>query len=622
MIEKFKKHESLIRIITTSISLVALIISLILNLQKISLSIDLAWIAIILCGTPIIVGALIGIIKDHDITADVLVSLALIGSLILKEWFAAGEVAFIMQLGSILEDFTAAKAKSGISKLIKLTPKKANISQDGIIKCVPIEEIKVGDEVIVHAGETIPVDGIISEGYASINQSVITGESIPVDKSIGDEVISGTINGFSTFKYKATKVEKDSSLQRIIKLAKDVDINKAKIVKKADKWGMILVIVAFSTACLTTLVFSIMNNDFWFGFERGVTVLVVFCPCAFILATPTAILAGIGNLTKKGVIIKDGKALERLADCKYVGFDKTGTLTYGKPIINKICSIDYSNQEILKLAASLEKYSEHPLGHAIFNSYKGELYQAIKVKIEPGIGINATINNNHYALEKPSNLEKINRQLLNQEDEAINHGSTVVNLIKNNEVIGFISLIDEIRTNSSNLIKELKEAGYVPVLLTGDNEKVAKEVAMSLGIDEVYYQLKPEDKMNLINDFNNTNKKICMIGDGINDALALKSAQAGIALGGIGSDITIENSDAILVNDNIETIPYLLYMAKKTLRKININIVISLFINALAVSLSIAGLLNPITGAIVHNVGSVFVVFNSLLLLFTKNKKK
>ena len=298
---------------------------------KAVLPFDMAWIAVIFCGIPIVFGAVKALITEHDIKADVLVSMALLGSLYIGEWFAAGEVAFIMQIGSILEDATAAKAKAGIAKLIKLTPKTARVKRGDIEKIISAEDVEIGDVAVVFAGETVPVDGFIVSGNTSIDQSVMTGESIPVDKSIGDEVTSGTVNQFGTFEMKVTREEKDSSLQRMIQLAKEADANKAPIVSLADRWATWMVIVSFLTSVVTWLVTGELI--------RAVTVLVVFCPCAFILATPTAIMAGIGNATKYGILVRSGDALERLSKIKYIAFDKTGTLTNGTPKVVAVKSL-------------------------------------------------------------------------------------------------------------------------------------------------------------------------------------------------------------------------------------------------------------------------------------------
>ena len=328
---RWLENETKLTSIFAGISAVSLILSITGVLKNI-LPVDIAWIAIILCGVPILVGAVRGVIFEHDIKADVLVAMALVASVVTGEFFAAGEVALIMQIGSLLEDYTSRKARAGIEKLIQLTPQKAHLIKDREETEIAAEDVKVGDMIRVLAGETIPVDGIITEGETTIDQSVMTGESIPVDKKVGDTVSSGTINQFGTFVMKAEKESGNSALQRMVRLAEEAEENKAPIVTLADKWATWLVVVAFACAVGTWI--------FTGEFMRAVTVLVVFCPCAFILATPTAVIAGIGNAAKYGMIIRSGDALERLSKIKRIAFDKTGTLTYGKPHVTDVVSLD------------------------------------------------------------------------------------------------------------------------------------------------------------------------------------------------------------------------------------------------------------------------------------------
>ena len=322
------------------ISVISLVLSITGALKNV-LPFDIAWVAIILCGIPILVGAFKGVAFERNIKADLLVSLALIASVATKEFFAAGEVALIMQIGSLLEDYTSGKAREGIEKLIKISPRTARVIRNGTALEIPVEEVKVGDIISVIAGETVPVDGTILEGETSIDQSVMTGESIPVDKAAGDTVSSGTINQFGTFTMRADSISENSSLQRMVRLAEEAEENKAPIVTAADRWATWLVVIALSCAIVTWIVTG--------QFMRAVTVLVVFCPCAFILATPTAVLAGIGNAARYGIIVRSGDALERLSKIKRVAFDKTGTLTFGKPQVTASVAVDkaYSDNDIL-----------------------------------------------------------------------------------------------------------------------------------------------------------------------------------------------------------------------------------------------------------------------------------
>lgn len=592
-------------------------ISLLLSLANINiLPFDMAWIAIILCGVPIILEAIIGLITEFDIKADVLVSLALIASVLIGEDFAAGEVAFIMQLGALLEDLTVAKARSGIEKLVKLTPQTARVIYNDNIEIIPAQTVKVGQRLRVLAGETIPVDGIIISGQTSINEAVMTGESLPVDKTVGDEVSSGTVNQFGTFEMEATKVGEDSSIQRMIRLVKSADAGKAKIVGMADRWATWIVFIALTAAALTGFITK--------EIIRAVTILVVFCPCALVLATPTAIMAAIGNATKHGFLVREGDALERLSTVSSVAFDKTGTLTYGKPeVIDVKITGNYTQEQIFSFAAAAEALSEHPLGKAITKSYKEKISNNIKTASDfsliIGKGIIATVENKkiiagNQKLLSENNI-KIPDNINNQADIYLNSGCTVIYIAVDNELSGFIVLSDTIREQSVDMLNKLKQTNVNPVLLTGDNINSAKNIANKLQINEFISNCLPEDKLKYIKDYQKTGKKICMIGDGINDAPALKISDVGIAMGGIGSDIAVDAADIALVDDEIKELPHLFKLSKKMMNTIKLNLVFSMGLNFLAIYLAITGNINPVVGALIHNAGSVAVIINSALLL-------
>ncbi len=606
-------------IIFLIVSAVSLIIS-IFNL--IPLPFDAAWIAIILCGVPIVMEAIIGLITAFDIKADVLVSLALIASVCIGEIFAAGEVAFIMQLGTLLEDLTVEKARAGIEKLVHLTPQNARIIEDGKEKIIPAENVKIGDVIRVIPGETIPVDGIILSGQTSINQAVMTGESLPVDKTVGDNVSSGTVNQFGVFEMKALKVGEDSSVQRMIRLVQSADAGKAKIVRVADKWATWIVVIALTAASLTWIITG--------EIIRAVTILVVFCPCALVLATPTAIMAAIGNATKHGFLVREGDALERLANVSKITFDKTGTLTYGAPKVMAVESLSdkYKENDIFTFAASAEQFSEHPLGKAIVNRYK-ETEELIPLaenfEIIPGEGVFATVNGekikagNLKTLSKKEELQ-ISKEAKEKIEKYINNGSTVIYITVNDVLAGYIVLSDTIRQESYQMINLLRETNIQPVLLTGDNKHAAEAIAEQLNIKEVYADCMPEDKLNYIDAYQKNGNAVCMIGDGINDAPALKKADVGIAMGRIGSDIAVDAADIALIDDEIKELPHLMSLSKKMMTTIKLNLTFSMGLNFIAIFLAITGLLNPVVGALVHNAGSVVVIINSALLLKWKKR--
>lgn len=601
-------------------------IALLLSILKVvPLPFDIAWIAIILCGVPIILEAIIGLVTAFDIKADVLVSLALIASVIMGEYFAAGEVAFIMQIGALLEELTVARAQAGIEKLVHLTPQTARVlSTDGKEeKVIAAKDVKVGDILRVLPGETIPVDGVILSGQTSINQAVMTGESMPVDKTTGDEVSSGTVNQFGSFDMKATKVGEDSSIQRMIRLVQSADASKAKIVNLADSWATWIVVIALVSALFTWLITGKVI--------RAVTILVVFCPCALVLATPTAIVAAIGNATKHGFLVREGDALERLAKVSKITFDKTGTLTMGTPQVVDVVSVlpEMGKEKLFALCAAAESRSEHPLAKAIVRSYKetGKVFSGNEIEefeMIPGHGVKAVVSGQTVMAGNPAMFEKKNivfdKNTVPEAENAVKHGETVVYVAINERFAGILCLSDTLRKESPKLISSLKQDGIVPVLLTGDNEMAAMAMAEKLDIQEVYAECRPETKLERIDQFQQKGELVCMIGDGINDAPALKKAHVGIAMGGIGSDIAVDAADIALVDDEIKEVPHLMGLAKKMMTKIKLNLTFSMTLNFVAIILAMTGILNPVIGALVHNCGSVLVIINSALLLGWKRK--
>ncbi|HIV40387.1 MAG TPA: cadmium-translocating P-type ATPase [Candidatus Mediterraneibacter guildfordensis] len=591
-------------------------LSLIISLfDLIPLPFDAAWIAIILCGIPIIMEAVIGLITAFDIKADVLVSLALIASVCIGEDFAAGEVAFIMQLGALLEDLTVARARAGIEKLVHLTPRSARVITDGSEKIIPADQVAIGDRIRVLPGETVPVDGVILSGQTSINQAVMTGESLPVDKAAGDDVSSGTVNQFGAFVMKATKVGEDSSIQRMIRLVQSADAGKAKIVGLADKWATWIVVIALSAAALTWI--------FTGEIIRAVTILVVFCPCALVLATPTAIMAAIGNATKHGFLVREGDALERLAAVTKITFDKTGTLTCGTPKVTAVRSVSgYTEEEIYSFAAAAEQMSEHPLGKAVVRCYGQTPAACSHFQMSPGEGVTAVVDGK---VVKAGNLKLLKGMMISKELAAgagayLNKGSTVIYIVIDEVPAGYLVLSDTVREESKDMIAALGRIGVRPVLLTGDNLHAANAIAGQLGIRDVHAGCLPEDKLDRISAYQKEGNAVCMIGDGINDAPALKMADVGIAMGGIGSDIAVDAADIALVDDEIRELPHLLSLSRRMMTTIKVNLTFSMGLNFLAIALAITGLLGPVIGALVHNAGSVLVIINSALLLNWKKK--
>ena len=620
IIEKIEQFLELGGVKKDIVLLVISGISLLLSIfHVVPLPFDIAWVAIVLCGVPIVLEAIIGLITAFDIKADVLVSIALIASVCIREDFAAGEIAFIMQLGALLEDLTVAKARAGIEKLVHLTPQTARIISNGTEQIVPAEKVQVGMTLRVLPGETIPVDGIITLGKTSINQAVMTGESLPVDKEAGDEISSGTVNQFGAF-----EVGEDSSIQRMIRLVQSADAGKAKIVGMADKWATWIVVIALSAAGFTWAITG--------EIIRAVTILVVFCPCALVLATPTAIMAAIGNCTKHGFLVRQGDALERLSTVSKIAFDKTGTLTYGTPKVIVVKSIhpDYAKEDIYTLCASAEQLSEHPLGKAIVSCFKENetlsLMEAEEFNMIPGQGVSCLVDGKQilagnikllqeYGIKRNDFVEKETKQYLMK-------GCTVIYVVIHHILAGYMILSDTIRAESKRMIDELTKLKVQPVLLTGDHQDAAIHIAGQLHIKEVHADCLPEHKLNWIEEYQNHKEAVCMIGDGVNDAPALKKANVGIAMGGIGSDIAVDAADIVLVDDDIKELPHLISLSKRMMMTIKCNLIFSLGLNFLAILLAITGILNPVVGALVHNAGSVVVIINSAFLLRWKQHKK
>ena len=592
------------------ISGIALIVSI---FDLVPLPFDASWAAIILCGIPIILEAVIGLVTAFDIKADVLVSLALIASVCIGEDFAAGEVAFIMQLGGLLEELTIARARAGIEKLVHLTPQTARVITGGKETAVPAEAVKVGDLLRVLPGETIPVDGEIVSGQTSVNQAVMTGESLPVDKGVGDEVSSGTVNQFGAFEMKATKVGEDSSIQRMIHLVQSADADKAKIVALSDRWAAWIVVIALTAAALTWMISGEIIH--------AVTILVIFCPCALVLTTPTAIMAAIGNATKHGFLVREGNALERLAAVKKITFDKTGTLTYGTPKVVLVHSAlpSLSDNELYRLCAAAEHYSEHPLGKAITRCCQQETGEAENFRMVPGRGVSARVDGKTLLAGNAELLAEHHIAIPEEAAKAavvqLSQGCTVTYAAVDGVFAGFLALSDTIREESAGMIDQLSALQVQPVLLTGDHQNAAAAIAAQLHIGEVHANCLPEDKLSHIRADQSAGAKVCMIGDGVNDAPALKAADVGIAMGGVGSDIAVDAADIALVDGEVKELPHLIALSKRMMRTIKLNMTFSMTLNFIAIALAITGTLNPVVGALIHNAGSVLVITNSALLL-------
>ena len=602
--------------------------SFITSHTEIKFPFDFGWITIFISGLPLLYSAIRKLIFNKGISkisSALLISIAMISAIAIRDLFAAAEVAFIMAIGGILEEKTTAKAKQGLKKLINLTPTQGRKIENENEILIPADQIKLNDIIRILPGEVIPVDGIIINGETSVNQSIMTGESLPIDKIVGDEVFCGTINCFGTIDIKATKVGEDSSLQKLIQLVKEAENKKSPIQRIADKWASVLVPIALIIAIITLII----TKDI----TRAVTILVVFCPCALVLATPTAIMAGIGQATKHGIIIKSGEALEKMGKVDTITFDKTGTLTFGKLEVSDIIPFKkFTKDELLSLTASAENKSEHPLAKAILEFAKKEnikIFETTEFKMTSGKGILATVLVNDVSKKIICGNEKflnehnikIEENIFSQLEQLRLQGKAVILIAEENYCIGAIALSDVLRSDVSKIINNLNSINVNSVLLTGDNKKTAQYFANLAGIKNIFSELLPEQKVEQIINLQNQNKTVCMIGDGINDAPALKTADVGIAMGTVGSDIAIDSADIALMQDDISKLPYLKRLSNATVKTIKISISLSMFINFLAIILSVLGLLNPTTGALVHNAGSIFVIMFAAFLYDRKFDK-
>ena len=573
-------------------------------------------IAAIIGGVPIIKEAVAAIYKRGDTKVGLLVSIAIIASIAVGEYFAAAEVALIMTIGEMLEHITLEKSNTALKKLAELTPLKARILENGAEREIAAELVKLGDKLLVKPGEKIPVDGIVTEGYATIDQATITGESIPIECRNGASVFGGTIVTMGSIEIVATKVGPDTALGHIIKMVKEAQASKAPTARIIDRWATWFVPLSLATAILVYLV----TGDI----VRGVTILIVFCPCAMLLSTPTAVAAAIGAAARRGILIKGGEILEKVGSLDVIMFDKTGTITIGKPSLKDIrCYNGYQKNELLAIAAGVERRSEHHLAKAIIQAAEQENITFIEPTYwEPvvGQGIVAKISGDSFLLGNKLLIDNNYIQLTQEQQEHYfenqKAGGTVLFIAANGAIIGMITIQDLIRDGAKSVIEELHHEKIKKiVLLTGDTAIVGNAIGVQVKIPVVHGDLLPADKVNYVETYQRSGFKVAMIGDGINDAPALAKADIGIAMGYSGTDIAVEAADIILLSDDLNKITETIQKSRKAIRTIWQNIVVANVINFVAIILAAFGLLGPVAAAIVHNVGAIIVVLNSARLL-------
>ncbi len=541
-------------------------------------------------------------------------------------------ILVLITVGKMLEAYSKGKTTNALKSLMALAPKSATLIVDGKEKVVLIDQVKVGDIFVVRPGESIPVDATILEGHSAIDESSITGESIPVDKTVGDDIKAGTINEFGFIKCIATFVGEDTSLSKIIKMVNDVSLTKAPISKIADKVSGIFVPVVMGIALVTFIIWFIISNQVGYSLARGISVLVISCPCALGLATPIAIMVGSGKGAKIGVLFKNAEALEQTGKTYIVALDKTGTITLGKPIVTDIITFNGVDENtLLSFAYDLEVKSEHPLSKAIVKKADELNLSANEVedfRIYAGGGVCGKLNGkmlcggNYKFISQNASFEK---DILNISDSLAEQGKTPIYFALDGKLIGIIAVEDEIKKDSAFAVKQLKKLGLKVVMLTGDNQKTAHAIANKVGIDEIYHSLMPEDKANIIKELKKQGKLI-MVGDGINDALSLTTADIGVAIGQ-GTDVAIESADVVLMKNDLVSIVDAISLSKKVITNIKQNLFWAFFYNMICIPLAGGAFipfgitLSPMIGAGAMSISSLFVVGNALRLnLFKPNQ--
>lgn len=541
---------------------------------------------------------------------------------------SAGMILTLITLGKMLESYSKGKTTNAIKGLMNLAPKKATILVDNVEKVVPVEEVKIGDIFVVKPGENIPVDGVVIEGESAVNESALTGESIPVDKSVGDNVSGATVNQSGFIKCKATKVGEDTTLSQIIKMVSDASATKAPIAKVADKVSGVFVPVVISIAVVTIIVWLLCGATFGNALVRGISVLVISCPCALGLATPVAIMVGNGVGAKNGILFKNATSLETTGKVSYVLLDKTGTITNGTPVVTDIIpSENYTEDNLLSYASSLESKSEHPLAKAVVQKAIDSSIKTLDTtdfKSLTGNGVSAKINGKTIvggSVKHISSIANIDENIIKQADDLATKGKTPLLFVMDNQLLGIIAVADVVKSDSPKAIKELQNMGIKVVMVTGDNEKTAQAIAKESGVDEVIAGVLPDGKEKVVTQYKQKGM-VAMVGDGINDAPALTRADIGIAIGA-GTDVAIDSADIVLMKSKLTDVSGAIRLSRGTLRNIHENLFWAFIYNVIGIPLA-AGVwipifgwtLSPMFGAAAMSLSSFCVVTNALRLNF------
>ncbi|NCC26168.1 MAG: cation-translocating P-type ATPase [Deltaproteobacteria bacterium] len=572
-------------------------------------------------GLPIVWGSVKGL-AERSVNVDELVSLAIVASLIQGEYLAAAVVSFVMTIGALIERATSDSARKAIQSLIRISPETATVLREGREHAVPVEDLAVGEHILVKPGDRIPVDAVVVSGASAVDESIMTGESLPVDKKTGDTVLAGTLNYNGVLKAQALKVGHDTTLGKIIKLVSEAESYRPKSARLIDRYARWFTPVILTCAALAWALTGEIS--------RAIAVLIVGCPCALILAAPTATVAALGRAARAGVLVKGGRFLEQAASVKAVLFDKTGTLTLGEPKVVEItCSEGVSREEVLSFAASAEQHCTHPLARAII---KAAHYARVAINgpqdvfHEIGLGVRAMVNGSMIEVANASTYaaaQTFPPRFKSCVDDSISLGMTPLVVMRDQRPVGLFGVTDAIRPEAARTVQEFKSLGIDSLaIVSGDHEKSAARVAQSVDIDKIYANLKPRDKVGIITSYQSRSMPVMFVGDGINDAPALATAEVGVAMGAAGTDVALETADIALTHDDISRLPWLIRLSRRMLGIIKINIAFSLAFNALAVVAGGMGWLTPVMAAIAHNVGSVLVVMTSASLAVYPDSSK
>lgn len=614
------------KVITTSISGVFIIAGLIASLTGASdVLTRLLYAGAIISGGFYTARAGVLSLRALSMDTNFLMTVAAVGAVAIGEWGEAAGVMFLFSLGSALETYTLDRTRNSIRSLVALSPTEASVIRDedghghGHEHRVPVEEVRVGETVIVRPGEKIPLDGVVISGFSSVDESAITGESVPKEKTAGDPVYAGTINQRGSIDIRVTRLVGDDTLSRIIHLVEEAQAQKAPTQQFSERFGRVYTPIVVGTALVLTAI-SFLFHIPWL-FRQALVLLVVSCPCALVISTPVAIVAAIGNAAKKGVLIKGGAHLEQLGQVSVVAFDKTGTLTTGRLDVTDVIAFEGSPDEVLSVAASIESRSEHPLAEAILRYASEKSVETVQLsyfEATPGLGARGIIDSRVCHIGNQRMLDQMGLSVPDKDaaERLRTEGKTLMFVVCEDKVLGIIAAADTVRESSFDAVAALKQVGIAgTVMLTGDNATTARAVAGRLGIGQIEAGLLPEEKVSRVKDLVSQYGKVAMVGDGINDAPALAAATIGVAMGGAGSHAALETADVALMADDLSMLPYGIKLSRKSLRIIKQNMIFSILVVIGLVGFTLAGKLNLTGGVIGHEGSALLVIVNGMRLL-------